>query len=399
MPLAIIFALDEHGVGRADESRIVHLIPENFNGAEPWWYYVKYQEDVDLALQELRQREFVAGRYNPAISELAFPISAHSPAPALSTLPLKRRGKMPVRTVPAPSSTSFQRESAQRCASRVLSMTKFLTSSMERRRQLASRSNVIWVFLKRWIEAWEFTLFYTGTENRMRFFLQGIHSISVFLSRKGAGGDISDLQIDRRGRTGQNYKEASRRATSVADRQAFMGKRRSNLGANEIDIKSIYSFESTLPMPPDPLRAFDSEGRVVSNFGRIVTHLWQNVSSMTPVDMVRLNYGYDRAKLINQEYCILCNRQDTDVEGIRQIEGGGASFLGIREIVEDISGIVPAGSHITVSCEAIDGSVSSGTTATLRLVVVKIEGKIIIKHKTVVSGPCEAAPSGRGVNV
>ena len=30
-------------------------------------------------------------------------------------------------------------------------------------------------------------------------------------------------------------------------------------------------------------------------FSRIVTNLWQNVSSMTPTDMVRLNYGYDRA--------------------------------------------------------------------------------------------------------
>jgi hypothetical protein len=35
-------------------------------GAEPWSYYVPYQEDLDAALDELKQREFSAGRYrNP----------------------------------------------------------------------------------------------------------------------------------------------------------------------------------------------------------------------------------------------------------------------------------------------------------------------------------------------
>ena len=32
----------------------------------------------------------------------------------------------------------------------------------------------------------------------------------------------------------------------------------------------------------------------LDEFGRVVTNLWQNISG-TPADMVRLNYGYDRA--------------------------------------------------------------------------------------------------------
>ena len=52
-------------------------------GAEPYWYYVKYQSDINAALNELRQHEFKAGRYNPVItfpSEL-FPIGPDSPSP------------------------------------------------------------------------------------------------------------------------------------------------------------------------------------------------------------------------------------------------------------------------------------------------------------------------------
>ena len=52
-------------------------------GAEPYWYFEKYDGDVDAALQALRQREFKAGRYNPVIaftSEL-FPVGPNSPAP------------------------------------------------------------------------------------------------------------------------------------------------------------------------------------------------------------------------------------------------------------------------------------------------------------------------------
>jgi hypothetical protein len=52
-------------------------------GAEPYWYYEKYNADVSAALQSLRQREFKAGRYAPVImfpAEL-FPLGPKSPAP------------------------------------------------------------------------------------------------------------------------------------------------------------------------------------------------------------------------------------------------------------------------------------------------------------------------------
>jgi hypothetical protein len=50
-------------------------------GAEPYFYTVKYQPDIKAALQELREREFRAGRYNPVIPFLNFPIGPNSPAP------------------------------------------------------------------------------------------------------------------------------------------------------------------------------------------------------------------------------------------------------------------------------------------------------------------------------
>jgi hypothetical protein len=50
-------------------------------GGDPYWYAVPYQQDTDKALQELRQREFDAGRYNPVIPFPKFPITASSPAP------------------------------------------------------------------------------------------------------------------------------------------------------------------------------------------------------------------------------------------------------------------------------------------------------------------------------
>ena len=50
-------------------------------GAEPYWYFVKYQPDVAAALEQLRQREFKAGRYNPATPFLDFPIRSDSPSP------------------------------------------------------------------------------------------------------------------------------------------------------------------------------------------------------------------------------------------------------------------------------------------------------------------------------
>lgn len=35
-------------------------------GAEPWIYFVPYQQDFQLALEQLRDQEFKAGRYFPA---------------------------------------------------------------------------------------------------------------------------------------------------------------------------------------------------------------------------------------------------------------------------------------------------------------------------------------------
>jgi hypothetical protein len=52
-------------------------------GAEPWMYFVPYQTDINKALQELRAREFTAGRYFPAMMGLFLhiPIEPGSPSP------------------------------------------------------------------------------------------------------------------------------------------------------------------------------------------------------------------------------------------------------------------------------------------------------------------------------
>jgi hypothetical protein len=50
-------------------------------GGHAYWYFVNYEDDVGSALEKLRQREFKAGRYNPVIPFLDFPITAASPAP------------------------------------------------------------------------------------------------------------------------------------------------------------------------------------------------------------------------------------------------------------------------------------------------------------------------------
>lgn len=34
-------------------------------GGHYYWYFVEYQPDIQIALQDLRKREFEAGRYNP----------------------------------------------------------------------------------------------------------------------------------------------------------------------------------------------------------------------------------------------------------------------------------------------------------------------------------------------
>src|SRR6266545_2266539 len=36
-------------------------------GGHPYWYLVPYRDDAQAALDELREREFRAGRYNPVL--------------------------------------------------------------------------------------------------------------------------------------------------------------------------------------------------------------------------------------------------------------------------------------------------------------------------------------------
>jgi hypothetical protein len=50
-------------------------------GGHSYYYFIEYQPDIEAALQDLRQREFEAGRYNPAQPFPRFPIRADSPAP------------------------------------------------------------------------------------------------------------------------------------------------------------------------------------------------------------------------------------------------------------------------------------------------------------------------------
>ena len=49
-------------------------------GGHPWWYLVPYEKDVQASLDALRQREFKAGRYNPAEDFPKFPVDlSHAP--------------------------------------------------------------------------------------------------------------------------------------------------------------------------------------------------------------------------------------------------------------------------------------------------------------------------------
>ena len=50
-------------------------------GGHPWFYFVGYEPDLNAALQKLREREFRAGRYNPAVDFPDFPVGPDSPAP------------------------------------------------------------------------------------------------------------------------------------------------------------------------------------------------------------------------------------------------------------------------------------------------------------------------------
>ena len=50
-------------------------------GAHPYWYFVTHQQNVQKALDELREREFRAGRYNPVMPFPDFPLKPEAPAP------------------------------------------------------------------------------------------------------------------------------------------------------------------------------------------------------------------------------------------------------------------------------------------------------------------------------
>src|SRR5262249_41630771 len=53
---------------------------EEAMGGHPWWYLVPYEKDVGKSLEALRQREFKAGRYNPAEDFPRFPVDlSHAP--------------------------------------------------------------------------------------------------------------------------------------------------------------------------------------------------------------------------------------------------------------------------------------------------------------------------------
>jgi hypothetical protein len=57
-------------------------------GANPYWYLVPYEADVDAALQKLRLREFQAGRYNPVTPFPRFPVDTSAPAVARQQGPI-----------------------------------------------------------------------------------------------------------------------------------------------------------------------------------------------------------------------------------------------------------------------------------------------------------------------
>jgi hypothetical protein len=50
-------------------------------GGHPWFYFTRYQQDINAALMALRQQELLAGRYNPVIPLPEFPVTSHSAAP------------------------------------------------------------------------------------------------------------------------------------------------------------------------------------------------------------------------------------------------------------------------------------------------------------------------------
>lgn len=53
-------------------------------GAIPYWYFVDYEQDFNVALQKLREREFRAGRYYPNVMFLDFSIDETKVSPGAS---------------------------------------------------------------------------------------------------------------------------------------------------------------------------------------------------------------------------------------------------------------------------------------------------------------------------
>jgi hypothetical protein len=55
-------------------------------GAHPYWYFMRYEEDVESALDKLRRQEFEAGRYNPVMPFIEFPIDPAAESPGAQHL-------------------------------------------------------------------------------------------------------------------------------------------------------------------------------------------------------------------------------------------------------------------------------------------------------------------------
>jgi len=50
-------------------------------GGEAYYYVVPYEAAITEALEKLREREFLAGRYNPVMRHIPFPLTDEAPAP------------------------------------------------------------------------------------------------------------------------------------------------------------------------------------------------------------------------------------------------------------------------------------------------------------------------------
>jgi hypothetical protein len=58
-------------------------------GAHPYWYFTPYEEDFESVLHELRRREFEAGRYNPVMRFIEFPIDPAVESPGAQHLSIE----------------------------------------------------------------------------------------------------------------------------------------------------------------------------------------------------------------------------------------------------------------------------------------------------------------------